>query len=121
MDRELICLIMEILILENIMMENHMAKVNIPGVLVKTMLGIFSKARNMEKENGKVIKMQVIIISTMENIKMTRNMERVFSHGQVEIFTKEIMLKMSVMEMDKCYGQMAACMKENGKKVYSMV
>ena len=57
----------------------------------------------------------------MENIKMTRNMEKVFSHGQVEIFTKEIMLKMSVMEMDKCYGQMAVCMKENGKKVFSMV
>ena len=57
----------------------------------------------------------------MESIKMTRNMERVFSHGQVEIYTKEIMLRMSAMVMDKCFGQMAACMRENGKKEFSMV
>jgi hypothetical protein len=52
---------------------------------------------------------------------MTRSMEKVFSLGQVETYTKEIMLRMSVMVMDKCCGQMEACMKENGKKVYSMV
>jgi len=75
----------------------------------------------MEKENGRAIKMQIIIISMMESIKMTRNMERVYSHGQVEIYTKEIMLRMSVMVMDKCFGQMAACMRENGKKEFSMV
>lgn len=57
----------------------------------------------------------------MENIKMIRNMEKEYSHGQVVIYTKVIMLKMNVMVMDKCYGQMEVCMKENGKKEYSMV
>lgn len=56
----------------------------------------------------------------MENIKMTRNMEKVFLLGRAEIYIKEIMLKMSVMVMDKCFGQMAVCMRENGKKEYSM-
>jgi hypothetical protein len=75
----------------------------------------------MEKENGRAIKMQIIIISMTESIKMTRSMEKVFSLGQVETYTKEIMLRMSVMVMDKCCGQMEACMRENGKKEYSMV
>jgi hypothetical protein len=57
----------------------------------------------------------------MESIKTTRNMEKVFLLGQVEIYIKEIMLKMSVMVMGKCFGQMVVCMKENGKKEYNMV
>ena len=52
---------------------------------------------------------------------MIKNTVKVFSLGQLAISTKVIILKMSVMEMDKCYGPMVVCTKANGKKEFSMV
>lgn len=52
---------------------------------------------------------------------MIKNKERVFSHGQAEIFIKVITKMMNVMGMDRCYGQMEAYTKENGKMEFSMV
>jgi hypothetical protein len=50
---------------------------------------------------------------------MIKSMEREYSHGQVEIYTKEIIKMMNVMEMGRCYGQMEVCTKENGKMEFS--
>lgn len=75
----------------------------------------------MERENGKAIKTQSTITYTMAIILMIKNKEWVFSHGQAEIFTKVIIKMMSVMGMDRCYGQMEAYTKENGKMEFSMV
>jgi len=52
---------------------------------------------------------------------MTKNMDKEFSLGLLEIFTKVITMKMSDMVMDKWFGLMALCMTENGDKEFSMV
>jgi hypothetical protein len=49
-------------------MVNQMAKENIFGVLVKIMLEILLKEKNMERENGKAIKILIIQIYMMGNI-----------------------------------------------------
>jgi hypothetical protein len=54
------------------------------------------------------------------SMKMTKNMVKEFSLGQLVIFIKEIITKTKDMEMDKCFGLMALCMKENGKKESNM-
>ena len=74
----------------------------------------------MERENGKVIKTQIIIIYTKVIILMIKNMGLEFSHGRVGTFTKEIIKTMREMETGKCYGLMEACTRENGKMEFSM-
>ncbi len=93
MDKEQINFQMEILILENMLMASRTVKGNITGILVKFMLEIFIKEKSMERENGKVIKTQIIIIYTKEIILMIKNMGLEFSHGRVGTFTKEIIKK----------------------------
>ena len=119
MAKEPIHFQMEIPTLANTLMVNQMEKENIFGVLVKIMLEILLKEKNMERENGKAIKILTIQIYMMVNIWMIKSMERVYSHGQVEIYTKEIIKMMNVMEMGRCYGQMEVCTKENGKMEFS--
>jgi hypothetical protein len=103
-------------------MENLMEKENIFGLQDKFIQEIFIKELNKVEESGGAIKInQLLQIFTKVNITTTKNTVKVFSLGQVETYTKEIMLRMSVMVMDKCCGQMEACMRENGKKEYSMV
>lgn len=56
-----------------------------------------------------------------ESTDTTRKTEQESSPGQVEIFTKVIIVKMRGMEMAKCCGLMEACTKENGAEVSNMV
>ena len=120
MDKEQINFQMEILIQENMLMASRTVKGNITGILVKFMLEIFIKEKSMERENGKVIKTQIIIIYTKEIILTIKNMGLEFSHGRVGTFTKEIIKTMREMETGKCYGLMEACTRENGKMEFSM-
>ena len=39
---------------------------------------------------------------------------------QVEIFTREILLKISVKGMERCFGQMVLFIKVNGKEEFRM-
>lgn len=39
-------------------------------------------------------------------------------HGNLEIFTKEIIIKMNAMGMEKCILQMELSIKGHGKEVY---
>lgn len=52
---------------------------------------------------------------------MTRKTEMESLPGQVETFIKVSTVKMRGMEMARCSGLMAACMKENGAEVSNMV
>ena len=52
---------------------------------------------------------------------MIKNQDMVFSHGQVEMFTREIMKMTQEMAMAKCIGWMAVFIKVIGGMGYSMV
>ena len=82
-------------------MASHMVKVNIIGIPVKFMQEIFLKVKNMERENGKAIKTQIIITYTMVTILTIKNTGKVYLHGQAETFTKAITKMMIDMETDK--------------------
>ena len=113
--------VMEIRISVSMLMENLMEKENIFGLLDKFIQEIFIKELNKVEESGGAIKINPLLqIFTKVNIIMTKNTVKVFSLGQLAIFTKVIIMKMNVMETDKCYGPMEVCMKVNGKKEYSM-
>lgn len=101
-------------------MGNLMEKENILGKLVKFMLESSSKVKNKAKVNGKVIETMSNLINMKVNIIMIKNMERVFTLGQVEILIRVILLKMKDKEMVQCYGLMEVCMKESGQKEFSM-
>jgi hypothetical protein len=73
----------------------------------------------MEKENGKAQRMLYPIIITMESTSRIKRAAKVFIHGQVAISTKEIILMMRDMEMDKCSGLMGACMRVSGLEEFS--
>ena len=111
----------EIRISVSMLMENLMEKENIFGLQDKFIQEIFIKELNKVEESGGAIKINPQLqIFTKVNIIMTKNTVKVFSLGQLEIFTKVIIMKMNAKEMDKCYGPTAVCMKVNGKKEYSM-
>ena len=112
---------MEILTLVIILMENLTEKENIFGLPDKFIQEIFIEDLNKVEENGGVPKInQLLQIYMKVSIKMTKNMDKEFSLGQLVIFIKEIIAKMKDMEMDKCFGLMVLCMKENGKKESNM-
>jgi len=75
----------------------------------------------MGRENGKAIKIKTTIIYMKATILMIKSMDKESSHGQAEIFIRVITKMMIDMETDKCYGQMEACTRENGKMEFSMV
>ena len=122
MDKDMIIFAMEILTLVIILMENLTEKENIFGLPDKFIQEIFTKDLNKVEESGGVVKINPQRQTfTKVSIIMTKSMVKVFSLGQLAIFTKAIILKMNVMETDKCYGPTAACMKVNGKKEFNMV
>jgi len=57
---------------------------------------------DMVTESGK--KGMKIVISTKGNMWMTRNVDMEYSNGRVEIHIKEIISKISDMDMAKCIG-----------------
>jgi len=73
----------------------------------------------MEKENGRAQRMLYPIIITMESTSRIKRVAKVFTHGQVAISTKEIILMMRGMEMDRCSGLMEACMRVSGLEAFS--
>jgi hypothetical protein len=121
MDKVKTTFLMAISILVCMKMVNLMEKENISGVLDKFIQEIFIEDLNKVEENGGVPKInQLLQIYMKVSIKMTKNMDKEFSLGQLVIFIKEIIAKMKDMEMDKCFGLIVLCMKENGKKESNM-
>jgi len=121
MVKDMIHFVTEIRISVSMLMENLMEKENIFGLQDKYIQEIFIKELNKVEESGGTIKINPQLqIFTKVNIIMTKNTVKVFSLGQLAIFTKVIITKMNVMETDKCYGLTEVCMKVNGKKEYSM-
>lgn len=51
---------------------------------------------------------------------MIKNMDMEYKPGKVVTFTKETILKMKEMVMDKCFGQMEAIIKEIGSMESNM-
>lgn len=47
-------------------------------------------------------------------------MDKELLHGKVEIFILEIIPMTKEMDMVKCIGPMAQCIRENGKKEFNM-
>ena len=122
MDKDMTHFAMEIHISVSMLMENLMEKENIFGQLDKFIQGIFIKELSKVEESGGAIKInQQLQISTKVSIITTKNTVKVFSLRQQVIYTKVIIMKMNVMEMDKCYGPTGVCMKVNGKKEFNMV
>lgn len=102
MDKVKTIFVMEINTLVCTKMENLMGKESILGVLDKFIQEIFIKELSKVEESGGVTKInQKIQILTKVNMKMTKNMDKEFSLGLLEIFTKVITMKMSDMVMDK--------------------
>ena len=121
MDKVKTTFLMAISILVCMKMVNLMEKENISGVLDKFIQEIFTKDLNKVEESGGAAKINLQLqIFKKVSIIMTKNMVKVFSHGQLVISTKVIILKMNVMEMDKCFGPMEVCTKANGKKEFNM-
>lgn len=52
---------------------------------------------------------------------MIKSQVMVFSHGQVVMFTKEIMRMIQGMDMERCSGRMVAFIKVIGGMGFSMV
>lgn len=121
MVKDMIHFVTEIRISVSMLMENLMEKENIFGLQDKFIQEIFIKELNKVEESGGAIKINPQLqIFTKVNIIMIKNTVKVFSLGGLAIFTKVIIMKMNVMETDKCYGLTEVCMKVNGKKEYSM-
>lgn len=121
MVQELIHLQMEISTQANMLTVNPKEKVNMSGQLVKYTPETLSRARSMAKENGGAPELFNPAAPTKVTISSIRNMAKVSSPGQAVTSTKVITLKMSAMAMVRCFGQMAACMKENGAMASNMV
>jgi hypothetical protein len=111
---------MVIFILVNIKMESLMGKVNILGKMDLSILENLRMASSMEKEDGKAAKDHKAT-NTRVIIFKIRSKALVFSHGLVEMFTKENTKKMKEMDMVKWNGLMEAFTKENGVEEFSMV
>lgn len=75
----------------------------------------------MARASGKNFKMYLIATAMMESINLIRKMDTVFLPGKVAIYTKETTKTMKEMAMEKCFGQMDRCIKENGKRGSNMV
>lgn len=122
MDWAVMIFVMEINIRDRMLKESLMERVSINGLLGKYILVIFWRGKNMEKENGGVIKQILIIQIFMRvNTKMTWNKVKELSHGLVVMFTKVNFFKMNVMAMEKCFGLKVVNTQVNGRKESSMV
>lgn len=88
MDKAQIFLQMEILIRANIKRESLMARVSILGKIRPSMLESSGMVSNTAREDGRVLKDRNPAINMKVITKMTRNMDMVCLHGQVEIPTR---------------------------------
>lgn len=66
----------------------------------------------MGKAFGKEV--QETVIDMKENIKKTKKKDMEHLFGKMVRFTREIFLTISEMAMDRCIGQMAGFIKDNG-------
>ena len=101
-------------------MENHTVKESTFGPRVRYTQGTSSKVRSMDAENGEAPEMFNRATLTKESIRTTESTEKVFSHGQVETFTKATTATTRGKAMVRCSGPTAACMKVNGSAASSM-
>ena len=92
--------------------ENHMDMENIIGQLGAILKEIFKMVWEVGKAFGKEV--QETVIDMKENIKKTKKKDMEHLFGKMVRFTKEIFLTISEMVMDKCIGQMAGFIKDNG-------
>jgi hypothetical protein len=114
MDKAAILLFQEMYTLANTQTESHTEKENTLGRTEHIILAILNAEKSKEKANGKVAKVIKIVIRMTVIIITNSNTGKVYIHGQVEIFIKEIISKMKDMEMGKCFGRMGVFMRENG-------
>lgn len=109
-----------IAITESTKMESLMAKESTLGPKVNSMLATSKLAKSMVMVAGNHRRIRRTAISMKGSMRMILSMEREFILGPVEISIKETTMKMSVTETVKCFGPMAASMKESGKMVFNM-
>jgi hypothetical protein len=87
---------------------------SIIGMLVLITQVNLAKAKSRDVASGEAIGICRIATLMKVIISMTRNMDKVFSHGPLEIFTKVTMLRTRDMETARCSGQMDRCMRASG-------
>lgn len=118
MAKELKNLQMEIFIKVNMLKENRTDMENIIGPMVA-----ITKVR-LEKDLDKVMecgkKDLEIVINMKVSILVIRSMATVFLLGLVETFTKETIMKIFEVIMDKCIGVMEVITRESGLMVFRM-
>jgi len=90
------------------------ATVNIFGPTEATIKEILKMVLERDMEYGSYH--QETAINMKVNILMAKSMATVYLLGVLEIFTKEIIFRISVTAMDRCIGQMEAITKEIGEK-----
>jgi hypothetical protein len=101
-------------IMANTRMENLMAKENIPGPKVNNMSANSNREKNKVTDVGSLRRTKLIAISMKVSIWMTLSMEKESILGQAVISIRVSIMRMSAMEMAKCSGPIAVCMKVNG-------
>ena len=106
-------------ITESIRTASLMEEASTPGLRVNNMSVNSNLAKSMDSEDGNHRRIRRVAISMKVNIGMISNMVKGCIHGVVETSIKVSTLKMRGMVTVKCCGPMAACMKENGLKVFS--
>ena len=97
-----------------------MATDNTNGRMDQYMWESFRQERNMAKENGRRLKMNLIATSMKDSTRMIRKTDMVFSTGNLVTSIKVIMLTMNVMALVRCSGQMDQGTKESGNVASSL-
>jgi hypothetical protein len=120
MVKALIYLLMGIHILDNINMASLTGSVNINGKMVVYMLVNLEMGKNMEKANGRNKQIRLTVTHMKVSIFKIRKTVMVYFNGKVVIYTKEIIKMMKEMDMEKCTGQMAQSIKDNGSRAFNM-
>jgi hypothetical protein len=71
----------------------------------------------MVKEFGENVRMKLRAINILELTNLTKNMVMENLLGNLEIYTREIIIRMREMVMEKCILQMEQYIKEIGQEV----
>ena len=103
-------------------MDSSKVKANTHGKMGKFILVNLKMVSNRVKENGEAQRARFrTVTATKVRIVMIRRMDMVSTNGLVVMYIMVITLTMKeVVKVPWC-GPMAASMKENGTKAYSMV
>ena len=99
--------------------ENLPDSVNITGQMEATLKVHLGRVYVRVMVYGR--KDQEIVINIRGNTWMIKNQVMVFSHGRVEMYTREIMRMTQEMVMGKCIGWMEVSIKVIGGMAYNMV